>query len=119
MDPETAEVLQQAEEHRINGRYEQAQQLYQQILDAHPDFAKAWWGLAHSLMNVGEFDDALEYFAKACELEPDNQRFIYDYAMMLAMLSRFDEAKGLFERCISIDPASRVADEARKQLSYY
>lgn len=118
MDQQTAELFEQAEDHRINGRYDKAQPLYEQILQAAPDFAQGWWGLAHVLMNIGEFDTALEYFAKACELDPSNQKFLYDYGMMHTMLSMFDEARQVFERCISLDPQSRIAAEARKQLRY-
>jgi hypothetical protein len=39
--------------------------------------------------------------------------------MMHAMLSEFEEARGLFERVISLNPSSHLADEARKQLTYY
>ncbi len=118
MDSQTLQMLEEAEDHRINGRYDQAEPLYRQILDCNPELARAWWGLAHVLMNIGEFDTALEYFAKAAELEPDNQKFLYDYGMMQTMLSMFDEAREVFERCISIDPNSRIAAEARKQLRY-
>lgn len=118
MDEETTQVLEQAEQHRVNGEYDQAQPLYEGIVQATPDVAEAWWGLAHVLMNTGDFDAALECFQKACDLQPDNQRFVYDYAMMLTMLSMFDEARDLFNRCISLNPESRVAMEARKQLNY-
>ncbi len=119
MSEDYMELFAQAEEHRINGRYTQAQEIYEQILAEHPDFARGWWALAHTLMNQGEFDKALEYFKKACEMEPQNQKFLYDCAMMHTMLGMYDEAKPLFERVISLDPDTRVADEARKQLAYF
>jgi Tfp pilus assembly protein PilF len=119
MDPETAALLRRAEEYRINGEYEQAQQVYEQVLALYPNLAAAVWGLAHVLMNIGEFDQALEHFAKATTLEPTNQRFAYDYGMMLCMLSKFEEAKAVFERVIELDPSSQIAGRAREQLSYY
>jgi tetratricopeptide (TPR) repeat protein len=118
MGADTTHLFEKAEQYRVNGEYDEAQALYEQILQSAPEFAQAWWGLAHVLMNIGEFDASLEYFRKACDLEPENQRFVYDYAMMLTMLSMFDEAKELFARCVSLDPDSRVAIEARKQLNY-
>jgi Flp pilus assembly protein TadD len=119
MDPGSAAKLQQADESRVNGDYDTAQPLYEEIVGADPTCSHAWWGLAHTLMNIGEFDLAMEKFSKACELEPSNQRYLYDHAMMHAMLSEFEDARVLFERVISVDPSSRIADEARKQLTYY
>lgn len=118
MDPQVEQELQQADQHRINGRYDEALAIYRQLVDADDSLGHAWWGLAHVQMNTGEFEEALENFEKCCALEPANQRYLYDYAMMQTMLSMFDEARELFERCVSIDPTSRTADEARKQLSY-
>jgi len=118
MDAQTTQLIEQAEKHRINGEYDQAQPLYEQVVQAYPDCAQGWWGLAHVLMNIGEFEESVRCFRKACDLEPYNQRFIYDYAMMLTMLSMFDEAKECFTRCINLDPNSRVAVEALKQLRY-
>ncbi|MCX7598056.1 MAG: tetratricopeptide repeat protein [Armatimonadetes bacterium] len=119
MEPQMDEKLRLADEHRINGRYDEAQPLYEALIAEDPGLAKAHWGLAHVLMNIGEFERALDHFHRCCELEPSNQRFLYDCAMMQTMLSMFDEAKALFERVISLDPNSPLADEARKQLAYY
>jgi Flp pilus assembly protein TadD len=119
MDPATASKLEQAEQSRINGDYDAAQPLYEEIVVAAPDCSRAWWGLAHVLMNIGEFDLAVEKFRRASEIDPANQRYILDHGMMHAMLSEFEEARVLFERVISLNPSSHQADEARKQLSYY
>lgn len=114
-----SKLLQQAHEHRVNGEYEQARPLYEQIVGEESDNAEAWWGLAHTVMNQGEFEAAGEHFARAVQLAPQNQRFIYDYAMLHTMLGQYEEAKPLFERVIEIDPMAREAAEAKKQLSYY
>jgi tetratricopeptide (TPR) repeat protein len=118
MDPQTEQKLREADEHRINGRYDEAQAIYEELVAADPGAARPLWGLAHVLMNIGEFDVALDHFGRCCQLEPTSQRYLYDSAMMQSMLSMFDEARALFERCVSLDPTSRIADEARKQLSY-
>ena len=111
--------LEQAEGLRLDGHYEQARRLYEQILAEDPVSAPAWWGLAHTVMNEGEFELALAHFQRAIELEPDNQRTIYDLAMAHTMLGEFEEARPLFERVVAIDPDSRHGAQAQKQLSYY
>ncbi|MFW5867546.1 MAG: tetratricopeptide repeat protein [Armatimonadota bacterium] len=112
-------TMQQAHEHRINGEYEQAIELYQQILDEQPEDAEALWGLGLSQMNIGEFDEALERISQAAEIEPDNQLYLLDAGKHYTMLGMYDEAKPFFEKVIEIDAASKHGAEAQKQLSYY
>ena len=114
-----SELLQQANERRINGEYEQAQALYEQIVAEEADNAEAWWGLAHTMMNQGEFELAGEHFQQAIQLAPQNQCFIYDLAMLHTMLGQYEEARPLFEQVIRIDPAAAEAAAAKEQLSYY
>ena len=113
------ELLQQANGHRTNGEYEQAQALYEQLVAEEPGNTEAWWGLAHTVMNQGDFDTAREHFRQAVELAPQNQRFLCDFAMLYTMLGQHEEAKPLFERVIEIDATAQEATEAKKQLSYY
>jgi len=114
-----SELLQQAHKHRISGEYEQARPLYEQIVAEESDNAEAWWGLALTVMNQGDFEGAGEHFARAAQLDPQNQRFIYDYGMLHTMLGQYEQAKPLFERVVQIDPMAREAADAKKQLSYY
>jgi len=114
-----SELLQQANQRRINGEYEQAQALYEQIVAEEASNAEACWGLAHTVMNQGEFELAGEHFHRAVQLAPQNQRFLYDFAMLHTMLGQYEEAKPLFEQVIKIDPTAPEAIEAKKQLSYW
>lgn len=113
------DVLGQAHEHRINGEYEEAMELYEQVLAEDANHSEALWGLGLSLMNVGEFDEALEKIARAAELEPSNQQYALDAGKHYTMLGMYDEAKPYFERVMEIDPTSKEGVEAQKQLSYY
>lgn len=113
------DLLQQAHEHRIDGEYEQAMQLYGQALDADAGDAEALWGMGLSLMNTGEFDEALEMIAEAAELEPSNQQYLLDAGKHYTMLGMYDEARPFFERVLELDPTSKEGVEAQKQLSYY
>ncbi len=114
-----SEVLEQAHEHRINGEYDEAIELYRQVLAEDPDSAEAMWGLGLSLMNIGEFDEALETIVQACEAEPDNQLYLLDAGKHYTMLGMYDEAKPFFERVVELDADSKHGVEAQKQLSYY
>ncbi len=113
------QMLQEADELRRNGKYEQARELYEQIVAEQPQLAMAWWGLAHVVMNQGDFELASKHFAQAAEMAPDNQRILYDWAMLRTMLGEYDAARPLFEKVVAIDPNSKEGAEAQKQLSYY
>ncbi len=112
-------TMQQAHEHRINGQYDDALELYQQVLDENAENAEALWGMGLSLMNTGEFDEALEMIARAAEIEPENQLYLLDAGKHYTMLGMYDEARPFFERVIELDAGSKHGVEAQKQLSYY
>ncbi len=114
-----SEVLEQAHECRINGQYDEAMALYNQVLADTPEHAEALWGLGLSLMNTGEFDDALEAIVRACDLEPANQLYLLDAGKHYTMLGMYDEAKPFFEGVIELEADSEYGLEAQKQLSYY
>jgi len=113
------QMLQEADELRRNGKYEQARELYQQIVADQPDEPMGWWGLAHVLMNQGDFELAGDHFQRAAKLAPNHQRIIYDWAMLHTMLGEYDVARPLFERVVGIDSNSKEGAEAQKQLTYY
>lgn len=114
-----SEALREAHEHRINGEYDQAIGLYQQVLDEDPEHAEALWGLGLSQMNMGEFDEALENICKASDAEPQNQLYLLDAGKHYTMLGMYDEAKPFFQKTIAIDAGSKYGVDAQKQLSYY
>ncbi|MGI5816764.1 MAG: tetratricopeptide repeat protein [Armatimonadota bacterium] len=114
-----SDTLQQAHECRINGQYDEAIELYQQVLEEDPEHAEALWGVGLSLMNSGDFDEALAKICQAAEIEPDNQLYLLDAGKHYTMLGMYDEAKPFFEKVLVIDAASKYGSEAQKQLSYY
>jgi tetratricopeptide (TPR) repeat protein len=114
-----SQTLEKAHEHRINGEYDEAIDLYQQMLGEDPEHAEALWGLGLSLMNSGDFDEALEKICQAAEIEPENQLYLLDAGKHYTMLGMYDEARPFFEKVIAIDASSKHGSEAQKQLSYY
>ena len=113
------QMLQEADELRRDGKYEQACELYEQIVADHPDEPMGWWGLAHVVMNQGHFELAAKHFQRAAKLSPDDQRILYDWAMLHTMLGEYDAARPLLEKIVEIDPSSKEGAEAQKQLAYY
>jgi len=116
---ETNQCLKRAHCHRTNGDYDQASELYRQVLGADSSLAEAWWGHGLTLMNMGEFEESLDCLEKATVLDPGNQKYLLDLAKHQTMLGLFEEAKPVFERVVELDATSREAEEARNQLRYY
>ena len=112
------QMLQEADELRRNGKYEQARELYEQVVADQPGEPMGWWGLAHVVMNQGHFELAAKHFQRAAKLSPNHQRIIYDWAMLHTMLGKYDAARPLFEKVVEIEPSSKEGTEAQKQLTY-
>ena len=113
------QLLEQADELRRNGQYDEALSLYKRVLAEQPELVLGWWGLAHTVMNQGEFELAVQHFQRAAELGPENQQVLYDLAMLHTMTGEYDKAQPLFTRVVEIDGNGKLGTEARKQLSYY
>ncbi|HWR53498.1 MAG TPA: tetratricopeptide repeat protein [Bryobacteraceae bacterium] len=52
------------------GNWDDADILYRRILDKHPDFAQAWYGLGRVQAAKGEHAAAAQSYGKACEVFP-------------------------------------------------
>jgi len=122
-----AELLSRADALRYNGHYEEAEKLYQQILEQDPNNAAAHHGLGLVYyLHGGDFEKSLTEFKKAVELEPENITYRLDWAKALTtvapleedpekMMELLREAKAEFEKVLELDPENQ---EAIKQLTY-
>jgi len=112
---ELRQMLEQAEQHRVHGAYAEAMPLYEKILEAEPGVLAARLGIAHCLLNMGEFEASLEQFARAAADHPDSAPARLAYAKMLLMLDQTEEGKAELEKVLELDPGNA---EATRHLSY-
>ncbi|GBC98944.1 hypothetical protein HRbin17_01463 [bacterium HR17] len=111
------ELLAKADALRYDGHYDEAEQLYLQILQQQPDNAAAHCGLGLVYcFHGGRFDESVEELRKAVELAPANISYRLHLAKTLTMLGMYEEAKAEFEKVLEIDPEN---EEATKQLAYF
>ncbi len=129
--PETtqkiAELLARADLLRYDGHYEEAEQLYLQVLEQDPDNPAALHGLGLVYyLHGGEFEKSLAAFQRAVELDPDNITYRLDWAKAITTVAPLEEdpekmmallrqAKAEFEKVLELDPENQ---EAIKQLNY-
>lgn len=107
--------FQQALEHKINGRYDEAEALFKSVLSEQPDNADAH----HELGLVYSFkvymDESIRELEAAVGLQPESVTYLNSLAKTHTMFGDFDKAKPLFLRVLQIDPFN---DEANKNLDY-
>ncbi|NLO73149.1 MAG: tetratricopeptide repeat protein [candidate division WS1 bacterium] len=114
-----SDTLETAHGHRLRGEYEEAEAAYRQILACEPNNAAAFWGLGHTLMNLGDFDNCESSFLQAVELDGENPLYLLDLAKFLTMLGEYERAKPFFEAVVEKADNDRLISEAKKQLSYF
>jgi len=90
------------------GRYEDAVQSFQKVLEIEPENFEASRLVGYALMQLGRFEDALSYFRQAEKGMPESPRLLEDMAMSLAELKRFGEAIPYFGRAVKVNPSAPV-----------
>lgn len=116
MSADVERLFNEAEQHRINGEYDQAIEKYKQVLEWDDSHAHAHLGLGLVYSFIGEFDLALVEMERAVELAPQDIECRIKLAMTYLMLGMFDEGKRELFRILRLDPQN---PEAIKQLSYF
>ena len=104
MEPTTDDRLQQAITAHQEGRLEEAEHLYQKILEAQPTNLDANKNLSVLLYKLGRLDEAVVSLKKTIELKPDFIEAYYDLANTLYKLDRFNEAEKHFKKVIELKP---------------
>lgn len=118
------ELIELADAARIDGRYDEAVQLYKKVLEDDPNNLRAHVGLGliYSFGYEGMFMEACYEFEKAVQLSPDDPQlwiWLGKAYQQVAWLEDNQElllkSKLAFERALEIDPNN---EEALKQLRY-
>ncbi|MHB8388080.1 MAG: O-linked N-acetylglucosamine transferase, SPINDLY family protein [Acidobacteriaceae bacterium] len=94
-----------AKEHHQAGRFQDAERLYRQILQVHPDntdVLKSLWVLAQQ---TGRISLAVEMMRRAVVVKPLAPDFHYNLGIVLAAQGRGDEAIVHYERAVALKPS--------------
>lgn len=115
MADELVNRFREALEHKINGRYDEAESLFKAILSDQPENAEAH----HELGLVYSFkvfmDESIQELEAAVGLQPDSVNYLNSLAKTHTMFGDYDKAKPIFERVLQIDPFN---NEANKNLDF-
>ena len=104
--------LEVAEALRLQGRHEEALEVYLSLLEIDPDYVEAHVGRGNTLFELGRFEEAVEAMAQAVAIRPNLKQEGSVHRFMgraLQKATRFDEAMEYFRRALAIDPNDDAA----------
>ncbi len=108
--------LEEAINHKVQGEYDEAIAILENVLASDPDHVEAHRQLGLIYGFQGLFDESVEALEKAVSLDDSRADILCDLAMTHAMLGMFDEAKPEFEKVLAMDPENKVAQQ---QMVYF
>ena len=86
------------------GRFDEAEQIYRQILETAPDNPDIINLLGLIAQNKGLHQEAIAYFAKAIRLSPAHAPYQFNFAVSLEGLGKLREALDAYEKVIALTP---------------
>jgi len=97
-------------------RYNEALDIFDQILEIDPNNVKALNHKGSVLIKMENFEHGLEYFNKVLELQPDNIKILKNKAISLTYLKEYADAIYTYETILEIDSNNKWAEEERNYL---
>jgi predicted O-linked N-acetylglucosamine transferase (SPINDLY family) len=99
-----AEILQLALQHHQAGRWQEAEGLYQQVLQTRPDHPDALHLLGLIAHHAGRYEAAVELIGKAICVNPTAAVFHVSQGEAYHAVNRIGEAAACYERALSLQP---------------
>ena len=97
------EMLDQANLEIKNGKYEDASNILEKMIDMDPDFGKAYNHLGYLYeVKFKEFEKGETLYKLCLEKSPLYPAVYYNYSVLLSTLGKFDELKELLDTAITI-----------------
>ncbi|MEM7187515.1 MAG: tetratricopeptide repeat protein [Bacteroidota bacterium] len=97
------EMLDQANLEIKNGKYEEASNLLEKIIDIDPNFGKAYNHLGYLYeVKFKEYEKGETLYKLCLEKTPMYPSVYYNYAILLSTLNKWDELKALLDKAVGI-----------------
>ena len=88
------------------GKYDQAIDKYNQIIEQHPDWPESYFGKGAALYKKGNLDDALKAFEKAIANKKPQQKAaaLYNAGNVFMQKKKYKKAMEFYKRSLEINP---------------
>ena len=96
------QLLQKGQEAYEDEKFEESVKIFQQIVDAEPDFGAGWMMLGLALHSNKELDKALVAHAKSAEFDEFKQTGFYNQGCVYAMQKNADKAFEFLNKAVSV-----------------
>ena len=106
---ELNKTLQQGITALKEGKFQEAERLYCEILQTHPTHPYANHNLGTTLYTLGRLKEAEASYKKAIALKPDYTEAYYNLGNTLKELGRLNEAEASYKKAIALKPDYAVA----------
>ena len=93
-----------AENHRLAGELDRAQELYEQLLDQNPDYSAALISLGQIHMERRAYPAAFPHLVRAAMLNPKDWSILNDLGEVYLELDAVESAVRCLERALSLNP---------------
>ncbi|MEA2824187.1 MAG: protein O-GlcNAc transferase [Alphaproteobacteria bacterium] len=102
--PEALNRLKQAQELHQQGRHDEAETRYRDVLAVTPDNADALHFLGVLEAQRGRYEIAADLIGRAASIAPENPFIHYNYGNVLSALNRLEESVVSFDRALALNP---------------
>jgi len=109
ISPGLAQTMRQALALHKQGRLDEAERLYREVIAAAPHLADAWHFIGLVETQRGRDTAALEWIGRALALDPKNAAAYYNRANSLQRLGRPEDALADYERALALQPRHLAA----------
>jgi tetratricopeptide (TPR) repeat protein len=97
------------------GRYEEAVECFDKVLEINPKDAEALNNKGSSLIKMNRYEEAVECFDEALTIDPHNFVTHYNKGIALGKLGRYEEAIRSYDETIKIVPDYAIAIYSKGQ----
>ena len=115
---ELNKILQQGITALKEGKFQEAERLYCEILQTHPTHPYANHNLGITLYTLGRLKEAEASYKKAIALKPDYTEAYYNLGNTLKELHKLEEAEASYKKAIALKPDYAVALLNRGQILF-
>jgi len=103
------------------GLFDEAEQVYRDVLAIDPQSGGGRNGLAKSLVTRNQYDEAMDWVQAAIAVSPEVANFYHTLGFLYQRLNRFQEAADAYERYVELLPTTgntEKADWVRSQVTF-